>query len=143
MSDAHTEFLQDPEAHASHLAGCAECRALLAQLDAAIAAEPLSGDRMPLAPWEGAAYKSWGFVAAVSIVVAAIAIALCHAAGLSPIHAVAEDVSIMQWRSAIGLLTGALQRTSLGWQIVFGAAFVVVNTLLVLLLRRPPRGIDA
>lgn len=143
MTDAHAAFLEDPEAHASHLQECAECRALVERLNAAIVSQAIRVDAIPLAPWEGAAYKSWGFIAAVSIVLAVAAIALCHAAGITPIAAVTEDATITQWRSVLGLLTGALRRTSLPWQIAFGLAFVVVNTLLVLLLRRPPRGIDA
>lgn len=143
MTDPHAEFLQDPEAHASHLETCAECRAFVSTLDTTVAAEPVEIKELPLAAWEGAAYRSWGFVAAVSVLVAAVAIALCHAAGLSPLHAVASDASIVQWRGLLNLLTGALRRTTLGWQIVFGVAFVAVNTLLFVLLRRSPRGIDA
>jgi hypothetical protein len=143
MSDAHTEFLQDPEAHASHVDDCAECRAIVERLDAPLSHEPIHIDRLPLAAWEGASYRSWGFVAACSAVLAAIALVLCHIAGVSPVRAIFADASINQWRLFLALSTGALRRATLGWQIFFGCAFVAVNTLLFVLLRRPTRGIDA
>ena len=143
MTDRHAEFLQDPEAHAAHLDQCAECRALAGRLDASVAADPIAMDPLPLANWEGAAYRSWGFVAAISVILAAMAIALCHMAGLSPVHVVTSDASFDEWRVLLGTMSGALRRASLGWQIAFGAAFVVVNTLLVFLLRKPTRGVDA
>ena len=143
-TDPHAEFLQDPEAHASHLESCAECRAIVETLNAnAPSAGAVKLDQLPLAAWEGASYKSWPFVAAASAIVAAAAIILCHAAGVSPLHAVEADASITQWRTLLNVLTGALGRASLTGQILFGGAFVVVNTLLYLLLRRPPRGINA
>lgn len=143
MNDAHADFLQDPEAHASHVDECAACRAIVERLDASVAADGIRLDRLPLAAWEGAAYRSWGFVAAVSVIIAAVAIALCHVAGITPLRAVESDASIGQWRTLLSVLTGVLQRATLAWQIVFAALFVAVNTLLFVLLRRPPRGIDA
>lgn len=143
MTDRHAEFLRDPEAHASHLDECAECRALVQRLNAEVSSEGIDLEALPLAQWEGAAYRSWGFVASVSVIVAVAAITLCHVAGITPLHAVAWDASIVQWRTLLAILTGTLQRATLGWQIVFGIAFVAVNTLLFFLLRRPTRGIDA
>ena len=143
-TDPHTEFLQDPEGHASHFESCAQCRAILETLNAdAPTAGAVKIDKLPLASWEGAGYKSWPFVAVASAIVAVAAIILCHFAGVSPLHAVESDASIAQWRTLLNILTSTLSRASLGWQIVFGGAFVVVNTVLYLLLRRPPRGIDA
>ena len=143
MTDAHAEFLQDPEGHASHLDECADCRAIVAGLDAPLSHEPIRIDRLPVAAWEGAAYRSWGFVAACSAVLAVTAIVMCRVAGVSPLHAVSADASISQWRTLLTVMTGALRHATLGWQILFGCAFVAVNTILFLLLRRPTRGIDA
>lgn len=143
MNVAHADFLQDPEAYPSHADQCAACRAIVERLDASVAADGIRLDRLPLAGWEGSAYRSWGFVAAVSVIIAAIAIALCHVAGITPFRAVESDVSISQWRTLLSLLTGTLKHATLALQIVFGALFVAVNTLLFVLLRRPPRGIDA
>ena len=80
MTDRHTEFLQDPEAHAAHLDECAECRALIARLNAPISHEPIRVDDLPLAGWEGASYRSWGFVVACAIALLLATIILCRAA---------------------------------------------------------------
>ena len=135
--DAHAEFLQDPEAHASHLNDCAECRAIVETLRATLTHQPIEVGRLPVAPWEGAAYRSWGFVTAATVVLGAIAYALCHIAGLSPLHAVSADAEFTQWRTLFVVLGRAMRP----WQIV--ALFVGVNGLLILLLRRAPKGIDA
>lgn len=142
-TDPHAEFLQDPEAQAGHLETCAECRALVQSLEARVSAGSLKIDKLPMAAWEGAAYRSWPFVAAVSAILATIAIVLCHMAGVSPLHVLTSDASVAQWRTLLALLTGALKRAPIAIQILFGVAFVAVNTILFLLLRRPPRGIDA
>ena len=130
-NDAHADFLADPEAHASHLETCAQCRAYVGRVEDSVELQVL-----PVAPWEGAAHRSWGFVSAVASGIAIIALALCHFAGISPIHAVAEDASFGQWRV---LLT--LGRFMKPWQVI--TLFLIVNGLLVVLLRRQPRGIDA
>jgi hypothetical protein len=142
-TDAHAEFLQDPELHAAHLESCEECRALVQTLDARVPEGAVTLDRLPLAAWEGAAYKSWPFIAIASAIVAGAAIVLCHMAGVSPLKVMALDASINSWRAILSVLTGALQRAPLGVQILFGLAFVAVNSILFVLLRRPPRGIDA
>lgn len=143
MTDAHTEFLQDPETNAAHLEQCAECRALIARLNAVISHEPIRVTDLPLAGWEGASYRSWGFVAASAMALLLATILLCHAAGVSPFKALSMDASLARWRGLLFELSSALRRAALGWQILFGCAVVAVNALLVLLLRRPPRGIDA
>ena len=143
MTDPHAAFLQDPEGNAAHLERCDACRALVQTLESPLSAAPVEVGKLPLAAWEGAAYRSWGFVAVTSAIVAAMAIVLCHMAGVSPLHAVAADTGFSEWRALLGALNASLSSASLGWQILFGCAFVVVNTVLVLLLRRPPRGIDA
>jgi hypothetical protein len=142
-TDPHAEFLQDPEAHAAHLATCSECRALVQALDAPVSGQSIRMEKLPLAAWEGATYRSWPFVAAASAVVAVMAIVLCHMADVSPLHLMALDASINTWRAVFSSLTGVLQRAPIGVQILFGIAFVFVNTILFVLLRRPTRGIDA
>ena len=72
-------YLEDPEANASHLAECAECRALADGLVEDSIPPPsgqagrLSSTSLPLAPWEGAAHRSWPLVAAGALAVAVIA----------------------------------------------------------------------
>lgn len=140
--DPHAAFLEDPEGNASHLAACESCRAIAQTLDAPVDSS-VKLDTLPLASWEGAAHRSWAFVAVASAIVAGVSIVLCHMAGVSPLHVVSSDASLNQWRMVLGVLTGQLKRAPVAWQIVFGMAFVAVNTVLFLLLRRPPRGINA
>ena len=135
--DAHAEFLQDPEAHASHLNECAECRAIVETLQAPLTHEPIAVDKLPVAPWEGAAYRSWGFVTAATIILGLVAYVLCRWAGLSPLHAVSADAEFTQWRTLFVVLGRALRP----WQII--SLFVGVNGLLIFLLRKAPKGIDA
>lgn len=145
-SDACQQYLEDPEANAAHLQTCAECRAVNAGLTVKADAEPASIDidALPLAPWEGSSYRPWPLVLGGTAVVIAIALALLDAAGLSPLH-VAES-SLTSMDAIRGLLNRAatsLRSASLGAQVAFGIAFLIVNALLIVLLRRAPRGMDA
>ncbi|MEA2339596.1 MAG: hypothetical protein QOE82_3603, partial [Thermoanaerobaculia bacterium] len=69
---------------------------------------------------------------------------LLDAAGMSPVHVVEGSVASMDSiRSLLNRAASSLRTASLGAQVAFGAAFVLVNGLLVVLLRRAPRGMDA
>jgi hypothetical protein len=46
-------------------------------------------------------------------------------------------------RTMLRLASTAVRTAPLTWQVTIGVLFIVVNTILVLLLRRAPRGIDA
>lgn len=142
--EACQRYLEDPEANAPHLPTCAKCRAMSAALAAKADAEPIAVDSLPLAPWEGAAHRSWALVLGGAAVVVAIALALCDAAGMSPLHVAESSLASIDARR--GLLRSAtewLRAAPIVLQVAFGVAFVVVNALLVVLLRRAPRGIDA
>jgi predicted anti-sigma-YlaC factor YlaD len=144
MNDRCRRFLEDPEANTAHLAECAACRALFDQLNTPVADASVDVPALPLAPWEGASHRSWPLVLTGAVAILVIAIALCAAVGISPLSAL-----------TIGLTSGAaarawildraaeIRKASMPWQVAFGALFVIVNTALVLLLRRAPRGIDA
>ena len=107
-------------------------------------AAPIAVDALPLAPWEGSSHRSWPLVLGGAAVVVVIALALCVAAGMSPLHVAESSLASMDAiRGLLRSATGSLRAASLGAQVAFGAAFVVVNALLVVLLRRAPRGIDA
>jgi hypothetical protein len=139
-------YLEDPEANAAHLLTCAECRAVSAALAAKADAEPrpIAVDALPLAPWEGAAHRPWPLVLGGTAIVVIIALALCDAAGMSPLHVAESSLASMDARR--GLLRSAtewLRAAPLLMQVGFGVAFVVVNALLIVLLRRAPRGFDA
>jgi len=144
--DACQRYLEDPEANGAHLVVCAKCRAEAAALAAKANVKPLSMDvnALPLAPWEGSSHRPWPLVLTLSVIVVAIALALCDAAGMSPLH-VAEG-SLASMEAIRGLLNSAassLRQAPIGFQVAFGVAFLIVNALLIVLLRRAPRGIDA
>lgn len=143
--DACQRYLEDPEANAGHLETCAECRAVDAALAAkAVDAAPISLDSLPLAPWEGSSHRAWPLVLGAAAAVIIIAFALCDLAGISPLHVAESSLTSMEARR--GLLRNAtewLRAAPAAWQAAFGLAFIVVNALLVVLLRRAPRGIDA
>jgi hypothetical protein len=144
--DACQRYLEDPEANAGHLETCAECRAVNAALDAKtdVDAAPISLDSLPLAPWEGSSYRAWPLVLGAAAAVILIAFVLCNLAGISPIHVAESSLTSMEARRDIlRNATEWLRGAPAAWQVAFGVAFVVVNALLVVLLRRAPRGIDA
>ena len=143
MTDACQRYLEDPEGHAGHLAVCEKCRAMEEILGSRVHAQPIRVDALPLAPWEQAAYRAWPVVIGGMLAVLAVAFAICRAAGISPLTAIVAGMSAAQMRAYETSAADALRGASLAWQIVFGAAFVVINAVLVVLLRRAPRGIDA
>ena len=134
MNDACQRYAEDPEANAGHLTECAACRAVYGEVET----KPVNVDALPLAPWEGAAYRAWPLVIGGTLTVLAIALALCVAAGISPFTAIAFDVQANVARASV-----AYQKLRAYGPLVFAVPFVAVNYILVLLLRRAPRGIDA
>ncbi len=101
-------------------------------------------DALPLAAWEGATYRSWGLVIGGAVVVIALALGLFLVAGSSPMAAVRAALPSLEIISAgVKLASGAVQNAPVRWQVGIAVAFVVVNTLFFLLLRRAPKGLDA
>jgi hypothetical protein len=146
VEQACQRYLEDPEADPRHVETCAECRAVSAALAAKadIEPKPISLDALPLAPWEGSSHRAWPLVLGAAAIVIIIALALCDAAGLSPLHVAESSLASIDARR--GLLRSAsdwLRGAPAMWQVAFGLAFVIVNALLVVLLRRAPKGIDA
>jgi hypothetical protein len=136
-------YLEDPEANAGHLADCAECRALFGEHDD-VPTKPLALDALPLAPWEGASHRAWPLVISGIVVALISAAVLCVVAGMTPLQVVERAFkSIQSMRAFVFTSADALREASRGAQIAFAAAFIVVNGVLVALLRRSPRGIDA
>jgi hypothetical protein len=139
MNEACQRYAEDPEANAAHLRDCLACRQMYALLDGAVDSQPVRVEALPMAAWEGAGYRSWALVIGGSFALLAIAFVLCAAAGISLVAAITAG-SRFDWRGALAIADNAVR--PLG-PIGFGAIFIVVNTVLVLLLRRAPRGIDA
>ena len=140
-------YLQEPEANAAHLETCEECRALFAPPELLVEPATVTADALPLAPWEGASHRSWplALVAGVAMLLAAIALFLI--AGVAPLGGVAGAIvavipSADLVLSASRLVGTGLQHAPMSWQVGIGAAFLLVNTIFFLLLRRAPRGID-
>ncbi len=146
IGSACERYFEDPEANAAHLQTCAECRGLNAALAVKTEVEPkpIDVNSLPLAAWEGSSHRPWGLILGGAAIVVAIALALLDATGTSPVHVAQSSLASMEsFRALLNSATAWLRTTSIGWQIVFGAAFLVVNGLLIVLLRRAPRGIDA
>jgi hypothetical protein len=147
MTDqACQQYLEDPEANAAHLRTCAKCNAeAIALADQADIAPPsIDLNALPLAAWEGSQHRAWPLVLGTAAVVAIVALALLDAAGMSPLHVVEGSLTSMEAiRTQLNRAATSLRAASLGLQVVFGIAFLVVNGLLIALLRRAPRGMDA
>ena len=135
MNEACQRYAEDPEGNAAHLSECVKCREMYAPIEA----QPVRLDALPIAAWEGASYRSWPLVVGGALALAAVALGLCAAAGISPLAALQAGARF-DWR---GLLQMADQAVRPLGPIGFSALFIAVNTVLFLLLRRPPRGIDA
>jgi hypothetical protein len=139
MNEACQRYAEDPEGNASHLAECAKCQEMYASLDAPMESQPVRIETWPIAAWEEAGYRSWPLVIGGALALAAIGLGLCAAAGISPLAALQAGAHF-DWRGLLQMATQTLR--PLG-PIGFSALFIAVNTALFLLLRRPPRGIDA
>lgn len=129
-------YLEDPEAHAAHLDTCEECRALFGANDVTIEPRPISADALPLAPWEGAQHRAWPLVVGIALAVFAIAIATVSVAGAPAYQALRASMPNVDRMQALVMV---MQRTPV---LVMTALFVVVNSILFVLLRRAPKGID-
>ena len=147
MNDSCRKFLEDPEANASHLAECAECRALAdsLQTEDSPLAPPASVDvnTLPLASWEGASYRSWPLIAAGVVSVAVIAVVVFAATGFSPLDIVRGRVPSSEvMASIVRLAGGAVKSAPVAWQVGIAVSFLIVNAIFIALLRRAPRGLD-
>jgi predicted anti-sigma-YlaC factor YlaD len=144
MKEACQRYLEEPEAHAGHLAECEDCRALFDTLGLPVETSAVRVDALPLAAWEGASHRPWPLVMGGALLVLVVAAAVCAWAGVPPLRVVQSSLgALTNARLTIGNAASALREASLVWQVAFGLLVVAVNAVLVLLLRRAPRGIDA
>lgn len=146
-------YAENPDAHAAHAAECRDCAGLnerLDQLDRFIAAgsfesRPLS-TTPPLAPWEGASLRAWPLAAVAALAIVFISSLLFMMAGVSPWGGLAA--ALRSEVPGIGLFRAAtiagdtLQQAPARFQVLLLSAFILVNVLFVILLRRAPRGVD-
>jgi len=144
MNEACQRYLEEPEANAEHLRHCAECRAVFDALGLEVEGAPLAVGELPLAPWEGASHRPWQLIAACAVSILALSIVFFVYAGTSPLSVLSSAMTRLQaMREILRLTSSAVRTAPLMWQVTIGVLFVAVNTILVLLLRRAPRGIDA
>jgi hypothetical protein len=140
-TEACERYLADPEANASHLDECVECAALFGSNDVVLQSS-MKLEALPLAPWEGAAHKSWPLVIGVALTVFCIAAALFTIAGV-PLTALTGAIpSFSTLQLLLRDVGDGLQHAPAPWQIAIAISFLVVNTVLIVLLRRAPKGID-
>jgi len=128
-------YIEDPEANASHLETCEECRALFGA-DASVPGPKIDVNALPLASWEGAQHRPWPLVTGAALAIFAIAAALFAASGASPADTLAANVPTLDRLHALVLL---MRQAPI---MIVGVLFVVVNTLLIALLRRAPKGLS-
>ncbi len=148
------DYFEDPEKNAAHIETCSLCRALdenVGTLDSTLKTRPLSRtlsmDALPLATWEGATHRTWPLVAVGVVSVLVLAIALFLAAGTPPLRGIARAVtsSVTSFEAAskfFQLFGSGLHSAPMLVHVTIAVLFVFINTLLFLLLRRAPRGID-
>jgi hypothetical protein len=142
-------YLQDPDQHETHLETCVTCRELFAELDAEVAVtpRPIAVDSLPLAAWEGASHRTWPLVAAGFAAISILAVALFIAAGTPPLRGIARAVasSFTSFEAAskfFQLFGNGLHSAPAVVHVTVGVLFVAINSLLFILLRRAPKGID-
>jgi hypothetical protein len=145
-NEACQRYLEDPEGNAGHLADCEACRALFSQLDAEVPLRPIAVEALPLAPWEGARHRSWPLVVGGALAVFAITTGLFVAAGVSPASGAAAAMRVPlpgHLFELAGDVGTAMMYARGGVGGILLAGFVIVNLMLIALLRRSPRGVDA
>ena len=154
MNPTCEDYFEDPEKHAAHLESCELCRALedgMGDADVPVDAprRPIQVhvDALPLATWEGASHRTWPLVAAGTASVLILAVVLFLAAGTPPLRGIARAVttSITSFEAAskfFQLFGNGLHSAPALVHVTIAVLFVVINTILFLLLRRAPKGID-
>lgn len=139
MTQDCDRYLEDPEAYAAHVESCAACGLLAEGLELPdVPVRPVQLDALPMATWEGATHRTWPLVIAGVISVSILAMVLWSATGASPVATMSSTVPPLDALLKMIQLTGK----GIGGPAVVGVLFLVINSILFLLLRRTPKGID-
>jgi len=156
MNESCHRYLEDPESDPSHADECEACRdaaaksAALEQVLGGVSVDPsghsLDPRDLPVAPWEGAAHRTWPLALAVITAILAVALALFLISGVKPAEGFRQAVTGQfpgpaLLRLAVGIGETLLVAPPLFHVAVVGG-FLLVNLLFYRLLRREPRGID-
>lgn len=148
MTPGCERYLNDPENEAAHLADCPSCAALAGELQKDAGHDSVEISALPVAPWEGAAHRSWPLVITIALTVVGIAATLFFMAGVSPLRGLTRAIVASMppldiLLTSMQLAGSAVHGAPTMWQLAIGAGVIIVNTALVVLLRRAPKGIDA
>lgn len=160
MNEECRNYFDDPDALRAHAADCDECAALLADLDAIEGSlDELSGEartdlasglasRLPLAPWEGSRHRSWGVVIAGAIAIICLAAAAFSLGGVSPAEGITDALrgtmaGQLGWMKLFRAAPQVLRQAPMQFHVFLAVAFLSVNLLFFLLLRRDPKGTNA
>lgn len=142
------EYLADPEAHPGHLETCEACRKAAEAIDAATveARRAVVPQELPLAAWEGARQRSWATAIAIAAGVALLGGLAFLAIGVSPLEgflaAVTSGLPGEGSAKLVGAIPNFLAGASRATHVAIFVAFVIVNAVFVLLLRKRTRGYD-
>lgn len=143
MTEDCQRYLEDPDKHPEHPAGCESCRTFAESLGDGLEVRPLEVETLPMAAWEGAGHRSWPLLIAAAAGLLVAAMAVLAVAGVSPLelfHGRVPSLDILL--SMATMAGGAVQNAPRVWQAAIVIGFVVVNAIFVALLRRAPKGID-
>lgn len=142
-------FLENPEQNPQHLAECESCRRLESGLSTPSRSDTRVASllsRLPVASWEGASHRAWGVVGLIAALLIGAAAALFLMAGHSPLDGFTAALRTLVPSFDVGSVTSSiselLENAPVGFHLFVATAFVVVNVVFVLLLRRPTKGYD-
>jgi hypothetical protein len=143
------DYFEDPEKNAAHLQSCEICRAMTEELDADVEVQPreIQLDALPLASWEGASHRTWPLVVTGLAAMLILAVALFLATGTPPLRGIANAMTsnMTSFEAAskfFPLFGNGLHSAPVFVHVAIGVLFIAINTILFLLLRRSPRGMD-
>jgi hypothetical protein len=146
---------RDPERLATHAQGCDDCAAYQRELERfdhavtpPVEGEPLllNPGELPVAPWEGAAHRSWPLLAVAALLAAIVAGLLFASAGIGVIEGVRGTLQAMARGNMLRLAAAfgeSVREAPMPFHGLIFGAFLGINFILFRLLRRAPRGADA
>lgn len=159
MSDRPCSYTPDgPESYDLHLSSCRECseqERLLRDAEQSLREEagPVSSalgrdlaSRLPVAPWEGAVHKNWVAALIMGAVLLLALATLGVLGGTGAFEPLANAIrqttrSISELPDIASSLGSLMQSAPAGFRALVITAFVIINAIFALLLRRRPRGV--